>query len=212
MSWVSEKSLSSRVMKVKEITEEKHEEESFYVDTECKKERIRKIIEYQKSVYSASSLASSSSSSSSVASSSSLSSSHRTNSLINLMKSGSTSLRRLFELEHTSLATYFEHYSGSPVIKPILLWGSDSDNEGYDPWKSIKQFRPSNDSVIDGLVGITSNLSFEDKEFDSKNRRAKKPKLTRKRSFRRLPRFGFWRCKGFRLRKLRIVFHKKRII
>lgn len=40
-------------------------------------------------------------------------------------------------MEHTSLATHFEDYSASPIIKPIPLWGSDSD---HDPWEPVKQF------------------------------------------------------------------------
>lgn len=37
------------------------------------------------------------------------------------MRGGSTSRRRLFDMEHTSLADHFEEYSGTPVIKPFLL-------------------------------------------------------------------------------------------
>ncbi|PON92642.1 hypothetical protein TorRG33x02_115020 [Trema orientale] len=205
-------------MKVSEITEEKDEDADLFVDTETQRERIRRIIEYQKYLYAASVSSSSSSLSSSAASSSSSSSSHRSNSLINLMKTGSTSLRRLFDMEHTSLATYFENYSGSPMIKPILLWGSDTENEDYDPWGSIKQFRPTNGSEIDGEDGFDSKLSFGDREFDSHDRkvRIRNRKLSRKKSFRRLPRFGFWRCRGFRLfrlrlRKFRIVIRRRKL-
>ena len=207
-------------MKVSEIKKEKDEDASFFVDTESQKERIRKIIEYQKSLYraSASSSLSTSSLSSSAASSSLLSSSGRTNSLINLMKSGSTSLRRLFDMEHTSLATNFENYSGSPMIKPILLWGSDTEDENYDPWGSIKQFKPNNKSDIGGEMGFSSKLRFEDREFGTHNIgvRTGNRKLKRKKSFRRLPRFGFWRCRGFRffrlrLRKLRIVIRRRKL-
>lgn len=209
-------------MKVSEITEEKDEDEegSFFVDQESQKERIRRIIEYQKSLYRASASSSSSSLSSSAASSSLSSSSHRTNSLIDLMKSGNTSLRRLFDMEHTSLATYFENYSGSPTIKPILLWGSDTENENYDPWQSIKQFKPTNGngSGIDGEDGFNSKLSSENGEYSFQNRKLRigNRKLTRKRSFRRLPRLGFWRCGGFRffrlrLRKLRIVIRRRKL-
>ncbi|PON43537.1 hypothetical protein PanWU01x14_273100 [Parasponia andersonii] len=204
-------------MKVSEISEEKDEDADFFVNTETQRERIRRIIEYQKSLYVASVSSSSSSLSSSAASSSSSSSSHRTNSLINLMKTGSTSLRRLFDMEHTSLATYFENYSGSPMIKPIL-WGSDTENEDYDPWGAIKQFRPTNGSESDGEDEFDSKLSFGDREFESHNRkvRIRNRKLGRKKSFRRLPRFGFWRCRRFRffrlrLRKLRIATRRRKL-
>ncbi|KAL0336774.1 UNVERIFIED_CONTAM: hypothetical protein Scaly_1952500 [Sesamum calycinum] len=63
-----------------------------------------------------------------------------TSSLLDLMKDGSTSLRRLFDMEHTSLGNYFKDYSVSPIVKPVLLWGSDSDNDAHDdPWAEIKQ-------------------------------------------------------------------------
>lgn len=203
-------------MKVSEITEEKDEEGNSFIDTEAQKEKIRRIIEYQKSLYSSSA----SSSSSSVASSTlSSSSAHKTNSLINLMRSGRTSLRRLFDMEHTSLATYFEDYSGSPLIKPIPLWGSDSENEIYDPWASINLSRPSNDSGLVRENYVNSECSFGNKDFSSQKRivRTGNRKLTRKKSFRRLPRlprFGLWKCRGFifklRLRKFRLVICRRK--
>ncbi|GMN59616.1 hypothetical protein TIFTF001_028709 [Ficus carica] len=203
-------------MKVSEITEEKDEEGNSFIDTEAQKEKIRRIIEYQKSLYS-----SSASSSSSLVASSTLSSSsaHKTNSLINLMRSGRTSLRRLFDMEHTSLATYFEDYSGSPLIKPIPLWGSDSENEIYDPWASINLSRPSNDSGLVRENYVNSECSFENKDFSSQKRivRTGNRKLTRKKSFRRLPRLprlGLWKCRGFifklRLRKFRFVICRRK--
>lgn len=185
---------------ISEITEEKDEEEATcFIDTEAQKQRVRQIIEYQKELY-----RSSSSLSSSSASCSSFSASQRSSSLFNLMKTGSTSLRRLFEMEHTSLATYFENYSGSPLIKPIPLWSGDSDQESHiDPWASIKQYRPNVDSEIDdGQNRSASGGNFLDGDFGFVKTKVRigNRKLTRKKSFRRLPGFGFWRFRGFRFR------------
>ncbi|XP_007207872.1 uncharacterized protein LOC18773077 [Prunus persica] len=200
------------MMNSSEITEEKDDDSSCLVDPEVQKERIRQIIEYQKSLYRSSS--SSSSSSSSAASCSSFSSARKSSSLLGLMKVGNTSLRRLFDMEHTSLANHFEDFSGSSIIKPILLWGSDTDNENemHDPWQSIKQFGPINESRIDGPSKFPSDGSFRDGERGFRNTEVRigNRKLTRKKSFRRLPGFGLWRCRGFRLRlrlrRLRIAF------
>ncbi|KAM1307506.1 hypothetical protein ACFX2H_009751 [Malus domestica] len=204
-------------MSLSEITEEKDDDESeFFVDPETQKERIRRIIEYQKSLYRSSS--SSSSLSSSSASCSSFSSARRSSSLLGLMKVGNTSLRRLFDMEHTSLANHFEDFSGSSIIKPILLWGSDTDNEHEtrDPWESIKQFRSINHSRIDDVQdefasdgNLGGDSGFRDREVTIGTRR-----LTRKKSFRNLPRFGLGRCRGFRfrlrLRRLKIVFCRRK--
>ncbi|KAF3449736.1 hypothetical protein FNV43_RR10467 [Rhamnella rubrinervis] len=205
---------------ISEITEENEEGETCFIDTEAQKQRVRKIIEFQKSLY-----RSSSSMSSSSASSSSFSASHKTSSssLFNLMRRGSTSLRRLFDMEHTSLSTYFESYSGSPLIKTIPLWGGgddDSDDQGIhfdDPWVSIKQLgRPT----IDDGHGQTKPAYYSDGStfldwggfafLEHKKGRVGRQKLTRKRSFRQLPGFGFRRFRGFRfrfrlIRRLRIV-------
>ncbi|TXG58777.1 hypothetical protein EZV62_016606 [Acer yangbiense] len=82
-------------------------------------------------------------------------------SLLELMKGGSTSLRRLFDMEHTSLATYFDNYSGSPITKPVPLWGSDTeDDEHYDPWESIKQIGFSGNPHIDEQSNFASDGSF----------------------------------------------------
>lgn len=194
-----------------EITEEKYdddeeEEPTCFIDTEAQKQRVRRIIEYQKELYR--------SSSSSSASCSTFSASH-SSSLFNLMKRGSTSLRRLFAMEHTSLATHFDHYSGSPLIKPIPLWGGDSDQENHiDPWSSIKQYRPTNDTEIDdGRNKSASDGNFLDGNFGSVKTKVRigKRKLTRKKSFRRLPGFGFWRFRGFRFR-LRLIRRLKIVI
>ncbi|KAJ4704476.1 ATP-dependent Clp protease proteolytic subunit like [Melia azedarach] len=98
-------------MKKSEITEENDEEEAVWL-TGSQREKVRRIIEHQKSLYWSSSSPSSQSSSS--ASCSSFSSCQKSSSLLELMKGGSTSLRRLFDMEHTSLSTYFDKYSGSP--------------------------------------------------------------------------------------------------
>lgn len=191
-------------MSVAEITEEEEEEVPGFIDPEDQKERIRQILKYQKSVYSFSSSSSSSSTSSSSAKS------LRSSSLLDLMKAGNTSLRRLFDMQHTSLATYFDKYSGSPMIKPIPLWGSDSDVEICDAWASIK-IGLSRDSGSH-RTNCTSNGSFIGRKIGSQNStiRVSKPKLTRKKSFRKLPRFGLlwrsWRFRvRFRLRRLRIM-------
>ncbi|KAK7294669.1 hypothetical protein RJT34_17559 [Clitoria ternatea] len=184
-----------------EITEETDEETHWFINTEERKEKIRKIIQYQKSLYKSSS----SSMSSSTASSSSFSSHHNT--LLALMKGGSTSMRRLFDMEHTSLATHFDCYSGSPIIKPISLWDSDSEREFNDPWSLIKQIGSTPFVGTDRESELASKGSFVDGDFGShgKNDKIGKRKLTRKKSFRRLPRFGFWRCGRFRfhLRRFR---------
>jgi hypothetical protein len=124
------------------------------------------------------------------------------------MKGGSTFLRRLFEMEHTSLATHFEDYSASPMIKPIPLWGSDSDHEyDHNPWEPVKQFGSN------GQNKSASEGDFVDGELDFGGSRRKlkisNRVLKRKKSFRRLPGYGLWRCRGFRrrlkLKRLRIM-------
>ncbi|KAJ8899705.1 hypothetical protein K2173_019404 [Erythroxylum novogranatense] len=141
-----------------EITEEKDEEDNYlFINTEAQKERIRQIIEYQKSLYWSSS---SSSLSTSAASCSSFSSSRRNSNLLDLMKVGSMSLKRLFEMEHTTLATHFQDYSGSPLIKTIPLWGSDdTDNDIFDPWSAIEKIGTSNEFGSDSAGMETSTMS-----------------------------------------------------
>lgn len=186
-----------------EITEEKEEEPHWFINTEDQKEKIRKIIQHQKSLYR------SSSSSSLSSSSSSFPSFNKSSSLLELMKGGSTCMRRLFDMEHTSLSTHFDYYSGSPMIKPIPLWESDdSEREFQDPWALIKQNIGGRES--DELASKGSHNM--DADFGSQNNRddktCKRNKLTRKKSFRRLPGFGLWRCGKFRvpLRLRRIKF------
>ncbi|KAJ0089162.1 hypothetical protein Patl1_31678 [Pistacia atlantica] len=199
-----------------EITEEKDDEEETCCLTGDQRDKIRRIIEYQKSIY-LSSASSSFSSSSSSASCSSFSSSRRRSTLLELMKGGSTSLRRLFDMEHTSLATIFDNYSGSPIIKTIPLWGSDTDDElNYDPWANIKQIGSSNGLRNDERSNFASDGSFKNEESGFKNMKPKMShrKLRRKKSYRRLPGFGLWKCRGFgfrlRLRRRRImIFGRK---
>ncbi|KAK7395127.1 hypothetical protein VNO78_15670 [Psophocarpus tetragonolobus] len=178
-----------------EITEETDEETHWFINTEEQKEKIKKIIQYQKSLYRPSS-----SLSYSAASSSSISSPHKSSTLLELMKGGSTSVRRLFDMEHTSLATHFYSYSGSPIIKPISLWESDSEREFQDPWALINQVRSTRLVGTDRDSKLASKGSYVDVNFVSQNRHDKsgKRKLTRKKSFRRLPGFGLWRCGRFR--------------
>lgn len=105
-------------------------------------------------------------------------------------------------MEHTSLSSHFQDYSGSPIIKPHLLWGSDSDpDHDPDPWSSIQNHQQQKDAkgsfmTKQEIVGI------------KKKQRFGKHKLKRKKSFRKLPRFRFnlWRWGGFRLRRLRFLF------
>lgn len=188
-------------MSISEITEEGDEEAPRFLDKDQKKS-IRRILAHQKYLYCSSSSSSTSALSSSSAGFSSLSSSWKSSSLLDLMKGRSTSLRRLFVMEHTSSATYVEESSGSPMINPIPLWGSDSDCE---------HFGPTNESVTDGQTKLSSEGSFLDGEYVPGNRKVKfsSRSLTRKESFGRLPGFGLWRCRGyrfsFRLKRLRIM-------
>ncbi|KAA8545295.1 hypothetical protein F0562_020079 [Nyssa sinensis] len=190
-----------------EITEEKDEDVPCIIDTEAQKKKIRQIIEYQKSLYLSTS--SSSSFSSAAASCSSFYSSHKSSSLLEMMKEGSTSLRRLIDMEHTSLGTHMKDYSGSPIIKPILLWGSDTDEIHDDPWSSVKRIGQA--ALADSGTGrLTSEGSHGDYSAYQKGETiVSKHKLSRTKSFRKLPRFSLRRCKGFRfrlkLRRLRIL-------
>ncbi|KAL7161941.1 hypothetical protein ACSBR2_042422 [Camellia fascicularis] len=151
--------------------------------------------------------------STSSSSSSSFSSSPISNSLLDKMKEGRTSLRRLFDMEHTSLATHMNDYSGSPIIKSIPLWGSDTDDGVHDdPWKSMNK---TVGLVFGSRSGAQCVLGAENRSMDGiglpvgRNPRISKHRLNRTKSFRRLSRFSFWRCSGFRfglkLRRLRIV-------
>lgn len=189
--------------------EEEDDEEMFLINTQAKRDKIKKIIDYQKSLYFASS--SSSSYSSTAASCPSFASSRASNNLLDLMKEGNTSLRRLFNMEHTSLATHMKEYSGSPMIKPILLWGSDTDNDGVydDPWMGIKRNVATN-VYRSSPMGSSSKGSM-DKEsvYNNKKQKFRKQKLPRTKTFRRLPRFSLWRCRGFRYR---LKFRRIRIM
>ncbi|KAI3419228.1 Gb3_synth domain-containing protein [Psidium guajava] len=218
-------------MVISEITEEKDEDEAEeqeqereaprLSDAETQKTRIRQIIDYQKSLYWSSSSSLSISSSAAIAKSHSpLSSSRRSSSLMELMKSGSTSLRRLFDMEHTSLADYLDEYSATPVVKTVPLWGSsDLDADQFpNPWDSFKTTRHG-DGVIRNTSGscghsefASHGTSFAEEGKETKPTRrvmSNERKLKRKRSFRRLPSFGTWKWRAFRfrlrLRRLRIM-------
>ncbi|CAK8541896.1 unnamed protein product [Lathyrus sativus] len=193
-----------------EITEETEEESQWFINTKYQKEKIMKIIQNQKSLYSSSTTTSSSLSlSSSIATSFSYS---KSSSLLELMKGGSTSMRRLFDMEHTSLSNHFDYYSGSPIIKPISLWDSDSDREFHDPWALFKKIGSTNGYGIDRESELASKGTHMDEDFGSHNRNDKKGKhkLSRKKSFRRLPRFSLWRCGRFKFH-LRLRRFKFRI-
>ncbi|GFP94378.1 hypothetical protein PHJA_001582200 [Phtheirospermum japonicum] len=151
-------------------------------------EKIRQIINYQKTLYRLSSL-----------SSSSFSSPRKSSSLLNLMKEGSTSLRRLFDMERISLGNYLKDYSVSPIIRPIFLWGSESDEDIIhdDPWAEMKQ--------NGGTFGTRNYDDHQDdgdfmKHNKSISLKTRKRKLIRTKSYKSLPRFSSWRCGVFRFR------------
>ncbi|PPS14070.1 hypothetical protein GOBAR_AA06533 [Gossypium barbadense] len=185
-----------------EITEEHDEENPYFINSEAQKESIRRIIQHQKSLCWSSS-SSSSITSNAAASSSSISSSRRSSSLLELMKSGSTSLKRLFEMEHTSLLTHFQDYSGSPIVKSVPLWGSDTDGEVEDPWASIKPIGSLDRFETGSLSGSVSDGSSmgKDSRFNNRKTRNSNRRLSRKKSYRKLPGFRF----RLRLRRLRIM-------
>lgn len=191
-----------------EIREEEDQNLSCIQDKEAEKIRIRQIIDYQKSLYFSASCSSFSSAAASTSSS-------KSSSLLDLMKEGSTSLRRLFDMEHTSLGTYFTDYSVSPIIKPILLWGSETDNDEVhdDPWAEVKQIGGDFGSRIGDQDRVISSLSScNNEEFMQHRKRGKmrKQKLIRTKSYKRLPGFSLWRCGRFKfklrlIRKLRVL-------
>ncbi|KAK8479776.1 hypothetical protein V6N11_049404 [Hibiscus sabdariffa] len=180
-------------MVLPEITEEQDEENPYFINSAAEKQSIRRIIQHQKSLYSSSPTITSASA---AASSSSVSSYQRSSSLLELMKSGSTSLKRLFESEHTSLLTHLQDYSGSPVLKSIPLWGSDTDGEVEDPWTDIKRTGSLNKFETGSLSGFASDDSFDDRKTRNGRHR-----LTRKKSYRKLPGFKF----RLRIKRLRIM-------
>ncbi|WCJ28082.1 hypothetical protein M5689_009791 [Euphorbia peplus] len=206
-----------------EIVEVKDEEAGCsFITTEADKDRIRSIIMYQKSLYWSSSSSSSLSSTlaASVSASSPSVSSKSCRSLLELMRGGDTSLRRLFDMEHTSLATHFQDYSCSPITKTIPLWGSetDNDNDMADPWDGIKQTRTLHSYLNNGASNFASSgASHVKPESELKNKRIRisRQNLPRKRAFRRLPGFCFWGGRrfrlGLRLKRLRVLFRDERI-
>ncbi|KAH6798374.1 hypothetical protein C2S51_034858 [Perilla frutescens var. frutescens] len=123
------------------------------------------------------------------------------------MREGSAPLRRLFNMEHTSLEKYFKEYSGSPLIRPILMWGTDSDDDEVhdDPWAGVKQIRG----------GFGSRFGEDECKLSPQGSGKKMGKpcrrnLYRTKSYKRLPGVGFWRCGRFRF-KLRL-FKKLRVL
>ncbi|PIN25034.1 hypothetical protein CDL12_02221 [Handroanthus impetiginosus] len=141
-----------------EITEEQDENHFCIKDKEAEKLRIRQLIDYQKSLYLSSSASSSFSSAAASTSSFTSPRKSRSSSLLDLMKGGSTSLGRLFDMEHTSLGDYLKDYSVSPIIKPVFLWGSDTDNDLHDdPWSEIRQIKSAFDSISDFQGGVLSS-------------------------------------------------------
>lgn len=203
-----------------EITEEDEEENPCRIeDRKLEKARIMQIIQYQKSLYFSSS-SSSSFSSAAATNSSSFTSPRKSSTLLDLMKGGSTSLGRLFDMEHTSLGNYLKDYSASPVIKPILLWGSDSDVDIHDdPWAGMKriggEFGSRNhgdqqQEVAEGIVCKEDGIL----QHEGRKRRVKK-RLIRTVSYRKLPRISFWRCGRFKIklkfiRRLRIMIRGRK--
>ncbi|KZV31398.1 hypothetical protein F511_05502 [Dorcoceras hygrometricum] len=188
-----------------EITEEDEEESPYGIeDRKLERERIMQIIQHQKSLYFSSS--SSSFSSAAATNSSSFTSSRKSNTLLDLMGGGSTSLGRLFDMEHTSLGNYLKDYSASPVIKPILLWGSDSDKDIHDdPWGGMKR--------IGGGFGSRNGDHGQQQVAEGivcKTKTRIKRRLIRTVSYRKLPGVSFWRCGRFKfrlkiIRRLRIM-------
>lgn len=138
-----------------DITEEDEEETPEIIDPEVQKQRIRQIIEYQKSICMAYSL------SSSVASCSLLPSSQKGKGLLELIEGRRFSLGRLFEMD---------------------LWDNDSEDKFHDPWMFITQIGPTKD--------------LEPHE-NRKTTMTTNRKLSRTKSFGRLPRSGCCRCRGF---------------
>lgn len=173
-------------------------------EKEAEKIKIRQIIDYQKSLYFSSSSRSSFSSASTSCSSSS---SSKSSSLLDLMRGGSAPLGRLFSMEHTSLEKHFKEYSGSPLIRPILLWGSDSD--GDDPWAGFEHasrgFGPTTFLEDESRLSSRGNSGIEELQQGLKR------KLHRAKSYKRLPRFSFWRCGRFRV-KMRLVRFKLKVL
>ncbi|CAN1276751.1 hypothetical protein LINPERPRIM_LOCUS16114 [Linum perenne] len=169
---------------ISEITEEEEDEGVlFCINKEAQKEKIRRLIAHQKSLLHFSS---------SLNSTCSTSSSGSSSSLLDLMRRGSTSLGRLFGMEHTTLAAHFRDYSCSPITKTIPLWGSDGEDPIIrpDPWGSVREH-----------FGREGNYNDDDHCSAGRIRRGR---LIRKRSFRKLPKYRFWRWR-LRLRRFRVM-------
>ncbi|CAI9097329.1 OLC1v1033723C1 [Oldenlandia corymbosa var. corymbosa] len=205
--------MASQIIEEKQDDDDEEEDSPVLIDSEAQKNKVRQIIKYQKYLYYSSS---SSLSSSAGASCSSFTSSRRSSSLLDLMKVGSTSLRRLIDMEHTTLKTYLDEYSGSPMIKPIFLWGSDADDgKKYDdPWSPIKQARMMMmaSTPNDFKSGKSSGDHSRGKKRSNMQQNTNRRRLTRKKSFRRLPRFGLWLFSGFRIFGFRLRLRRLRVM
>ncbi|CAN1134406.1 hypothetical protein LINPERHAP2_LOCUS8251 [Linum perenne] len=149
--------------------------------------KLRRLIAHQKSLLHFSSSSSNSSCSTSSSGSSS--------SLLDLMRRGSTSLGRLFGMEHTTLAAHFRDYSCSPITKTIPLWGSDGEDPIVrpDPWGSVREH-----------FGREGNYDDDHDHDHCSAGRIRRVRLSRKRSFRKLPKYRFWRWR-LRLRRFRVM-------
>ncbi|CAI9301537.1 unnamed protein product [Lactuca saligna] len=190
-----------------EITEEDDNEDSYFLhNRDAQKEKIRQLIKHQKNHYQSTSSSSSSSSTSTGAASRSSCSSfdqNQSRKLLNLMKKGSTSLRRLFDMEHTSLANHFDYYCCSPETKTIPLWGSDSDDAIHDdPWMGITKISSrfiQQNQELEKHQEHDKKHQEHDKEY--KEYQLGNQKLTRKKSFSKFSRFYKFRFRfPFRFR------------
>ncbi|ONK62092.1 uncharacterized protein A4U43_C07F280 [Asparagus officinalis] len=209
------------------------------IDREAQKERIRKIVSHQKSLYPSYSADSCTASSCSLTPSSGAagggsSKSRSRSSLLELMKVGGMSLGRLFDMEHTSLSAHLTHYSGSPTTRPVFLWGTDSSCDNIEQlacWSPVKSFTSrsihshshSGRLGTGGGVGADVGIPAKEQSCCSLKKKKKKKKkktrsmpglLTRKRSYRALPaRFRIGRrWKGLSFRRLLFRLRRLKIV
>lgn len=190
-----------------EIIEEydQNDDSYFIINKEAQKQKIIQLLKHQKNQFNSSSSSSSSSCSSYSLSSTGVTScssfdQNQSRKLLNLMKKGSTSLRRLFDMEHTSLSNHFEFYSGLSETITIPLWDSDSDDEIHDdPWLGIRK-------IDNGFIQEVQELQEHEEHNEHEEYKEtvfRKQKLTRKKSYIKLPKFYKFRFRfrfRFRLR------------
>lgn len=110
-------------------------------------------------------------------------------------------------MEHTSLEKHFKEYSGSPLIRPVFLWGSDTDgdqHDHHDPWAGFEKTQTPR--FWEDEWRLSSRGSCDNGEIQERVRMGKqrRRKLHRTQSYKRLPRFSLWRCGRFRF-KLRLI-------